>query len=69
MFKSCKLSQFDPNLPDPLNFVPFGTMRYSPFDINLISITTYYLYICISVCFLIKLRDSSLQWYMPCLDT
>ena len=29
----------NPNLPDPVNFVPFGTMRYSPFDINLISIT------------------------------
>ena len=60
---------FNPNLPDPVNFVPFGTMRYSPFDINLISITCIlfvYLYFC---CFLIKLRRSSLQWYMPCLDT
>ena len=30
---------FSPNLPDPANFVPFGTMRNSLFDINLISIT------------------------------
>ena len=30
---------FNPNLPAPVNFVPFGTMRYSPFDINLISTT------------------------------
>ena len=40
----------NPNLPDPLNFVPFGTMRYSPFDINLISITCIlfvYLYFCL----------------------
>ena len=29
----------NPNLPDPVNFVPFGTMTYSPFDINLMSIT------------------------------
>ena len=29
----------NPNLPEPVNFVPFGTMKYSPFDINLISIT------------------------------
>ena len=44
----------NPNLPDPVNFVPFGTMRYSPFDINLISITCIlfvYLYFCL---FLIK---------------
>ena len=25
---------FNPNLPDPMNFVPFGTMRYSPFAIR-----------------------------------
>ena len=40
----------NPNLPDPVNFVPFGTMRYSPFDINLISITCMlfvYLYFCL----------------------
>ena len=40
----------NPNLPDPLNFVPFGTMRYSPFDISLISITCIlfvYLYFCL----------------------
>ena len=30
------LSNFNPNLPDPVNFVPFETMRYSLFDINLI---------------------------------
>ena len=41
---------FNSNLPDPMNFVPFGTMRYSPFDINLISITCIlfvYLYFCL----------------------
>ena len=41
---------FNPNLPGPVNFVPFGTMRYSPFDINLISITCIlfvYLYFCL----------------------
>ena len=40
----------DPNLPDPVNFVPFGMMRYSPFNINLISITCIlfvYLYFCL----------------------
>ena len=26
------VAYLNPNLPDPLNFVPFGTMRYSPFD-------------------------------------
>ena len=30
---------FNPNLPAPVNFVPFRTMRYSPFVINLTSIT------------------------------
>ena len=30
--------QVNPNLPGPANFVPFGTMRNSLFDINLISI-------------------------------
>ena len=29
----------NPNLPGPVNFVPFGTMRNSLFDNNLISIT------------------------------
>ena len=52
----------NPNLPAPLNFVPFGTLTYSPFVINLMSITCIK-FICISVCFLIKLRHSSLQWY------
>ena len=32
-------NNINPNLPDPVNFVPFGTMTYSPFDINLMSIT------------------------------
>ena len=32
------------NLPDPLNFIPFGTMRYSSFAINLINIHKYYLH-------------------------
>ena len=39
----------NPNLPAPVNFVPFGTMTYSPFDINLMSITCIkfvYLYFC-----------------------
>ena len=27
----------NPDLPDPVNFIPFGTMKYSIFDINLIS--------------------------------
>ena len=31
-------SVLNPNLPDPVNFVPFGTMRYSIFDINLMSL-------------------------------
>ena len=57
-----------PNLPDPVNFVPFGTIRYSISDINLMRITCIkFVYNC--VCFLIKLRHSSLQWYMACLDT
>ena len=41
---------FNPNLPDPVNFVPFGMMTYSPFDINLMSITCIkfvYLYFCL----------------------
>ena len=29
----------NPNLPDPMNFVPFGMMKYSLFDIILMSIT------------------------------
>ena len=41
----------NPNLPPPpVNFVPFGTMRYSPFDINLTSITCIkfvYLHFCL----------------------
>ena len=40
----------NPNLPDPVNFVPFGTMTYSPFDINLMNITWIkfvYLYFCL----------------------
>ena len=41
----------NPNLPVPMNFVPFGTMRYSLFDVNLMSIISYNLYIGISVCF------------------
>ena len=44
------LNKLIPNLPDPLNFVPFGTMRYSPFDINLTSLTCIlfvYLYFCL----------------------
>ena len=35
---SLRLS-INPNLRAPANFVPFGTMRNSLFDINLISIT------------------------------
>ena len=34
----CKQS-LNPNLPDPMNFVPFATMRYSIFDVNLMSLT------------------------------
>ena len=30
---------FNPNLPDPVNFVPFGMMRCSIFDINLMGLT------------------------------
>ena len=30
---------FSPNLPDLMNFVPFDTMRYSVFDINLMRLT------------------------------
>ena len=26
---------FNPSLPDPVNFVPFGMMKYSFFEINL----------------------------------
>ena len=32
-------SIINPNLPNPMNFIPFGMMRYSSFDINLMSIT------------------------------
>ena len=49
-FEVIGLVCFNPNSPDPVNFVPFGTMRYSPFDINLISITCIlfvYLYFCL----------------------
>ena len=60
----------NPNLPDPVNFVPFGTMRYSPFDINLIGITCIlfvYLYFCL---FLNKAETFLFTMiYMPCLDT
>ena len=44
------IDRINPNLPDPVNFVPFGTMRYSPFDINLISIICIlfvFLYFCL----------------------
>ena len=40
----------NPNLPAPVNFVPFGTRTYSLFDINLMSITFIkfvYLYFCL----------------------
>ena len=47
----CLLRFINPNLSDSVNFVPFGMMRYSTVDINLMSITLYNLYICISVCF------------------
>ena len=33
------VAPFNPNLSGPANFVPFGTMRKSLFDINLINIT------------------------------
>ena len=46
-----KKGQINPNLPEPVNFVPFGPMRYSVFDINFMSLTSHNLYICISVCF------------------
>ena len=39
VISSVHQSRFNPNLPGPVNFVPFGTMRNSRFDINLISIT------------------------------
>ena len=32
------LNCVNPNLPDPVNFIPFGMMRYSIFAINLINI-------------------------------
>ena len=51
--------------PTPWISFPFGTMRYSPFDINLISITCIlFVYICISVCFLIKLRHEVFSRYI-----
>ena len=50
-FYNCSRNDFfNPNVPAPVNFVPFGTMRYSPFDVNLISITCIlfvYLYFCL----------------------
>ena len=43
------------NFPDPVNFVHFGTMKYSIFNINLISNHEHYLHmnlhICIFLCF------------------
>ena len=33
-----RVISFNLNLDDPANFVPFGTMRYSHFDINLIKV-------------------------------
>ena len=33
------MEPLNPNLPDPMNFVPFGTMRYLSFDIKLMSLT------------------------------
>ena len=54
---------FNCNLPDPVNFVPFGMMRCSIFAINLIihlsMIYKWFAY----VCFCIKLKHSSFQWY------
>ena len=50
LFQSICTWIINPNLPDPVNFVPFGTMTYSPFDINLMSITCIkfvYLYFCL----------------------
>ena len=45
-----RTNYFNPNLPAPVNFVPFRTMTYSPFDINLMSMTCIkfvYLYFCL----------------------
>ena len=40
----------NPNLPDPLNIFPFGTMRYSSFAIDLINICKHNLHMtCIFV--------------------
>ena len=67
----CKkiMTVFNPNLPDPVNLNPFGMKRYSIFAINLLNIHDM---ICIwfaYVDFWIKLRHSSFQWYMICLDS
>ena len=35
---SCKRENLNPNLSNPVNFIPFGTMRYSIFDINIMSL-------------------------------
>ena len=42
-------STFNPNLPNPVNLVPFGKMTYSLFDLNLINIYDHNLHICIFV--------------------
>ena len=43
-------SLLNPNLPNSVNFVPFGMMSYSLFDINLINIHEHDLHIiCIFV--------------------
>ena len=38
-YDSMNMHMFNPNLLDTVNFVPFGPMRYSIFDSNLMSVT------------------------------
>ena len=59
---------FNPYLPDPVNFVPFGMKRHAIFGINLINILDHNFHM-ICICSWIKLRHFSFQWYMTCLDS
>ena len=55
-FKVCGFTNdFNSNLPDPMIFAPFGTMRYSIFAINLIDTHDHYLHM-IYICLLLKVK-------------
>ena len=56
---NCKI--FNPNLPDHLNFNPFGTMRYSSFAFNSINIHKYNLHMTCICLFLNEALDIPLS--------